>query len=231
MTEYKNPHGEFTVINNRAMLLRDVRAARHKEENNPSLLNSKAARSPSASYQRRVEAYRAFGALNGWQTMPDYYFQPEYLGRSGRGAYSQPRWADHAVYYKAPRRDGKRGLMNVAIVGQPYGFNSFIAEELAELVGRGLKVTVPPHPFASIWYPRATIFLVVTLPETKVWWLPEQEIAVPELKPDTATAEYFHENFQVFAELVGLKTGHALSASALAKNASEERRRHCDTLG
>jgi hypothetical protein len=93
--------------------------------------------------------------------------------------------------------------VNVAIVGQPYEFNSFIAEELAELVGRGFKVTMPPQPFASVWYPAATIFLVVTLPETKVRWLPEQEIAVPELIPGTAHTAHFHKNFQVFTALVG----------------------------
>jgi hypothetical protein len=207
-TANENVHGEFTVIDAGAVeptstLLREVLVARHKEENNPALLNSRAARNLNASYQRRIEANRMFGSLNGWQTMPDYYFQPEYLGRSGRGEYGRPHWVDHAVYYKARRHDGKRGLVNVAIVGQPYEFNSFIAEELAELVGRGFKVTMPPQPFASVWYPAATIFLVVTLPETNVRWLPEQEIAVPELVPGTAHTAHFHKNFQVFTDLVG----------------------------
>lgn len=44
-----------------------------------------------------------------------------------------------------------------------------------ELARRGFELHVPPDPLASIHYPGATLFVVVTLPGVVVRWLPEQD--------------------------------------------------------
>jgi hypothetical protein len=136
------------------------------------------------AYQLQQEAVQAFGALNGWRTSSSYHCTPDKLGHPHRyfdNHYCRG-WRDHPLYYKAPRSDGKRGLVNVAIVGQPYGLAPTESAELTELVINGYKLHVPPAgPCASIWYPGSTLFLVLTLPDVTVRWLPEQLTAVPEL--------------------------------------------------
>jgi hypothetical protein len=63
---------------------------------------------------------------------------------------------------RAPRTDGKRGWVN-AIVGQPYNHSDYRAE-LDALEHIGLAVHLPPDPTASIHFPGACRFIVVTLP-------------------------------------------------------------------
>jgi len=75
-------------------------------------------------------------------------------------------------------------LINSAIVGQPYGLAYGWREDLIELVGNGCTLHVPPAgAYASICFPGATLFLVLTLPGVTVQWLPEQLAAIPELAP------------------------------------------------
>jgi hypothetical protein len=175
-------------------LLRRILAARHAEASEPGRLSAAAARSINSSYQLRKLANRIFGEINGWRTDPDYYFAPEYLGRSGRGDYNQPKWADHVIYYKAPKSGGSRGLVNAAIVGQPYQMDGFVAGGLSELVASGFKVSLPINPYASIWYPGATLFVIVTVRCAEVRLLPEQEVLLPELVPPTTHIEHFRRN-------------------------------------
>jgi hypothetical protein len=59
-----------------------------------------------------------------------------------------------------------------------------VREELQALVEQGYALHIPPAGVnASIWYPSWTLFLVLTLPNITVNWLPEQQNAVPELTP------------------------------------------------
>jgi hypothetical protein len=175
-------------------LLRRILAARRAEEAEPGRLSAEGASRPTSSYQLRTLANRIFGEINGWRTEPDYYFAPEFLGRGGRGDYQQPRWADHAIYYKARKSWGGRGLVNAAIVGQPYQMDGFVAGGLSELVAAGFKVSLPINPYASFWYPGATLFVIVTVRDAEVRLLPEQEVMLPDLVPPTAHVEHFRRN-------------------------------------
>jgi hypothetical protein len=40
-------------------------------------------------------------------------------------------WADHPLYFRAPRQDGKRGWVNVALVAQPYGWGRGVQQGVA----------------------------------------------------------------------------------------------------
>jgi hypothetical protein len=132
-----------------------------------------------------IEAEHAFGTINGWRTDASYYFPPERLGRPHhQWEQNLSGWRDHSIYYKAPRHDGKRGFVNIAIVGHPYGLAPSWANDLHGLISNGYQLHVPPAgAYASIWYPGATLFLVLTLPGITVRWLPEQQNAVAELAP------------------------------------------------
>src|SRR5665213_4544005 len=124
------------------------------------------------------DATTAFADVNGWK-VSERGFTPDRIGLttpgSSRGAWYGlcSGWIDHAIYFRAPR-PGKRIGQNIAIVGQPYGHRMF-DEERKALTEFGLVVHTPPGGiYASIWYPGATLFLVVTLPGVDVKWLPEQ---------------------------------------------------------
>jgi hypothetical protein len=41
----------------------------------------------------------------------------------------------------------------------------------------GLRWHVPPMQRASFWYPGSTLFIVMTLPDVVVRWLPEQVLS------------------------------------------------------
>jgi hypothetical protein len=186
--------GELALVGSKmdpSRVLRDILAVRQMENSNPSRLEAPAAQYPTSSHQLRGLANRLFGEINGWRTDPNYYFAPEFLGQCGRGRFVQPHWADHAVYYKAPKPDGRRGLVNAAIVGQPYQMDAI---GLSELVASGLKVSLPVNPYASIWYPGVTLFVIVTLPKVEVRLLPEQEVVLPELVPPARHIEHFRRN-------------------------------------
>jgi hypothetical protein len=181
-------------------ILRDILAAvltrareSIAERNDPA--NSRQHRLAEDAAARRVsnlhaQAAHAFGKINGWRTDANYNFTPERLGRPHNSYdYRCRGWRDHALYYKAPRTDGKRGWINVAIVGQPYGLTTGTCGEIENLVSKGFILHVPPAgPRASIWYPSATLFLVLTLPSIAVRWLPEQSTPCPELTPQDRAA-------------------------------------------
>jgi hypothetical protein len=133
-----------------------------------------------ALYGRRREAARMFGALNGW-TFVDRDFEPEALVRghvrpprqTWRGRplpfpRSRSHILDHLLYF----RNGKRGRP-VALVSQPYRLDR---EELDAFTAlRGLRWHLAPRPQASIHYPGAAYFIVLTPPHVEVRWLPEQK--------------------------------------------------------
>jgi hypothetical protein len=99
-------------------------------------------------------AAKAFAALNGWRWAPNGWFMLEDLGRPHNNYDSLVYpWADHPLYFRAPRSDGKRGWVNQAIVGQPYH---------------------PPVHHASIHLPGWCYFVVVTRTPQPIKFLPEQ---------------------------------------------------------
>jgi hypothetical protein len=135
------------------------------------------------SMQLTLQAQYLFAELNGWR-FGSYCFRPRDLGKTQNSFDGRYRdWLDHDRYYKAPRRDGKRGGYNVAVVGQPYQ-HTFEINELKTLVGEGYRLWLPPAPQASFHYPGCCFFLVLTGPEIeRIEWLPEQ--TQPELREMT----------------------------------------------
>lgn len=124
------------------------------------------------------QAIELFGKLNGW-TRSERSFTPEAIGRPHTSwNYHAPGlgtgWMDHAVHYRA-RRPGWKTARNVAIVGQPYDDGHQHRQELDACAAQyGLRWHMPPLPFVSFHYPGHTLFVVMTLPEIEVRWLPEQ---------------------------------------------------------
>jgi hypothetical protein len=122
-------------------------------------------------------AAKAFAALNGWRYRPNGSFAAGQLGRGIRATcYWQRPWQDHALYFSAERR-------NVAIVGQPYQLIDGDVADFEGYISKGYALHFPPNPYASIWYPGATLFLVLTLGSVDVRWLPEQRTLIKELLP------------------------------------------------
>jgi hypothetical protein len=70
------------------------------------------------------------------------------------------------AYYRASER-------SIALVGQPYT-RAHHPEVDAIAAQYGLRWHVPPLPSASI-HPHAMLFIVMTMPDVKVVWLPEQQ--------------------------------------------------------
>jgi hypothetical protein len=66
------------------------------------------------------------------------------------------------------------GHKNIALIQEPYGTIEQHRDEL-DLVAEkfGLCWHVPPMPFASIHDPGIALFIVLTLPDVQVKWLPE----------------------------------------------------------
>jgi hypothetical protein len=129
---------------------------------------------------RQREVAAMFGALNGW-TIAERSFTADAIGRAHSnfdGRYYSHTWMDHAIYFRARRPEWKTARC-IAIVGQPYGHIDGHRRELLDacVSKLGLRWHTPPNPYASIWYPGRTLFLVMTLPDVDVAWLPEQEIS------------------------------------------------------
>jgi hypothetical protein len=120
--------GANRAVTTPGTILRDIRAAIDVQAQNARVYRGAGKYWLERADYHRVrdlqdQAANAFGKLNGWRTSPDYTFTPSQLGRwhNSYNGYARS-WGDHAIYYRAPRQDGKRGWMNVAIVGQPYGW-------------------------------------------------------------------------------------------------------------
>jgi hypothetical protein len=129
---------------------------------------------------RQREVARVFGELNGW-TLAERSFTADAIGRAHTrwtGQFYSHGWMDHAIYFRARRPDWKTARC-IAIVGQPYGDIDGHRRELLDACASklGLRWHAPPNPRASIWYPPRTLFIVMTLADVVVRWLPEQEIS------------------------------------------------------
>src|SRR5262249_6421126 len=118
----------------------------------------------------RLDAWaHAFGALNGWRGTREFALCKLCSARCHR--YCGGLFLGHGVYYRDARPRAK-----VASVNQPYvSRQEFSGSKLAATyAARGLRCHVPPNPFASVWYPGYTAFIVITKPDVEVRWLPEQ---------------------------------------------------------
>jgi RecA-family ATPase len=128
-----------------------------------------------------------FAEINGWEISPDP-FTPDVIGCEE--PYWNPkgcsRWMDHALYFRG-RLPGEERTRCIAIVGQPYASLDAHRNELDAVASDyGLWWHAPPKPHASIWSPGRTLFVVMTLPDVKVVWLPEQ---TPDLKSQAVTSK------------------------------------------
>jgi hypothetical protein len=142
-------------------------------------------RSAARILELQAQATSAFAEINGWRFSEACHFGPDKLGaaRNFWDGGVMRRWRDHGLYFRAPKPDGKRGFENVAIVGQPCDMDYGNREALEMLLDEGFALHTPPaSPHAGIWFPGATMFLVLTRPGTDVRWLPEQRTPFPELQ-------------------------------------------------
>src|SRR5262249_46622127 len=157
-TSYREPSlGEPASLNPNT-ILRDIRAT------------SRERTGPLPRYQEW--AAQKFAELNGWRWAPNGWFMLEDLGKPHNNYDSMVYpWADHPLYFRALRSDGKRGWVNAAIVGQPY--HPF-TEETDFLQGLGYGVARPPVHSASIHLPGGCYFIVVTKTPQPIRFLPEQ---------------------------------------------------------
>jgi AAA domain-containing protein len=132
--------------------------------------------SPEHSQATGQNQAQKFAELNGWEISPDP-FTPDVIGCEE--AYWNPRghsrWMDHPLYFKGCL-PGEKTARCIAIVGQPYGSLDAHRNELYAVAAKYgcLCWHVPPNPRASFWSPGKTLFVVMTLPDVEVRWLPEQ---------------------------------------------------------
>jgi len=141
------------------------------------LYSSEGRRFWDAVGEAKTTAWETFAKANGWRFASWAWRSPNWLGRgsnySSPGRYRDPderigSLFDHFKAFSASRRIA-------ALVGQPYMKAEDIPTRRALLAERGFVLHAPPDPFASIHYPGACLFLVVTLPGTVVSWLPDQD--------------------------------------------------------
>lgn len=150
----------------------------------------------------------AFGDINGWEITSDS-FTPDSIGFEDGywnfDAYWRSHgWMDDPLYFKE-----KRTGRCIAIVGQPYArsVDSHLPELNALTERHGLCWHVPPNPTASIRQPGQTLFIIVTSPDTKVNWLPEQMSIKSEPYMNAAElgglppgpAKFHFDNFEKYA--------------------------------
>jgi hypothetical protein len=157
-TSYREPSPRELASLNINTILRDIRGV------------SRERTGPLPGFQEW--AARTFAELNGWRWAPNGWFMLEDLGKPHNNYDSLVYpWADHPLYFRAPRTDGKSGWVNRAIVGQPYHPHT---EEVEHLRSLGYGVSRPPVHRASIHLPGGCYFIVVTKAPETIKFLPEQ---------------------------------------------------------
>jgi hypothetical protein len=124
------------------------------------------------SSELKESAAKMFGALNGWR-VAGTSFTAKRLGktRGDEEPHGMPSGLhDHCIYY----RSSVKPFRNAAIVTQPYGDVDREPEIFDWAAKNALALHVAPVRKASIHFPGACLFIVLTLPGTEVKWLPEQ---------------------------------------------------------
>jgi hypothetical protein len=121
-------------------------------------------------YARQHELAKQFGQINKWKLTTTHFGLDEFGRRQPRRHQTYNSF-DHPLYYR-----DCYGCF-AAIVGQPYGqLDEFRRGRLDALTSDNLTWHCPPEPYASIWFPGSTLFVVVTRTgrPSEVCWLPEQ---------------------------------------------------------
>jgi hypothetical protein len=122
--------------------------------------------------QLKDKAAKMFGALNGWK-VAGTSFTAKRLGKA-HGDHEPhgmpPGLYDHCIYY----RSSVKPFSNAAIVTQPYGDVDREPAIFDWAAKNELALHVAPVRKASIHFPGACLFIVLTLPGIDVKWLPEQ---------------------------------------------------------
>ena len=151
-------------------MLREILESHHQNH------ADKTNRSWMASVRLMQTATDKFAELNDWRQETAHPFGVPSLGhpRRVRGDYgaTNSNVFDHPLRFRRDRTDGKRGTVCFALVGQPYGM--YAPGDVRELLRAGYICNIPPDPYASIWLPGSTLFLVWTREPVTVKWLPEQ---------------------------------------------------------
>jgi hypothetical protein len=158
-------------------LIADIRA-----ENGTHAKQGHSRACPICAAQDR--AWKAFASLNGWKMVergaPSKY-AVDCIGKGFAAASSSWRRQsdydvggifDHVEWFHADRRF-------VALVTQPYPAGRPVDDYREKLESRGLAMHLPADPFASIHYPGACHFIVITKAGTAVKFLPEQMATHP----------------------------------------------------
>jgi len=152
-------------------------------------------------HQQQDEVAAMFADLNGWYLSNEAFVPFDIADDSFKldeitklNAYNlryiSYRCMDHKICFKAHRPEWETARC-IAIAAQPYGNIDRHRRELDEVAKRyGLRWHVAPNPHASIWSPGRALFIVLTLPNIKVNWLPEQQIpaASAQARKDNATS-------------------------------------------
>lgn len=121
-------------------------------------------------YEDHEELLHEFAELNNLKrTRRD--FKMSALDRGQHGGGDDPEYGiqwqggDHLSFFM---RDGKAA----AIITEPY---SHLHQALLRATSFGLVCHMPPNPFASLWFPGWTFFVVITRRDFgDVVWLPDQ---------------------------------------------------------
>jgi hypothetical protein len=184
MTEHTLQIDASTALRTYIELSRQAYLAR--ERNGPVSVIRQAENLERQHQARMVEM---FAELNGWYRVDGMNFRPKDIGHQRGRTWLEHRESffkdrddshtelvscsvfDHGLWFR--QKLGGRRWRNIAIVGQPYGEWGWELLE-QQCSHHGLKWLLAPNPKASFHYPGATLFLVVTLPEIDVQWLPEQ---------------------------------------------------------
>jgi hypothetical protein len=159
----------MTLINPRT-ILRRIKTAHEAVGKLPRLdpPDLKAAQATLESLQHK--AAHEFATLNGWQvTRRDFALEDIGQFRS-RNGFTGNTTLDHPLHFKDQRN------VCAAIVVQPYHDREEWFRELAK--DRGVACHTPPHPQASIHYPDIAFFVVLTMSDHRITWLPEQSAGV-----------------------------------------------------
>jgi hypothetical protein len=122
--------------------------------------------------QLQKKAAKQFGIINGWK-LTERGFSASHIGKAPMAwdGMTREHWFDHCLYYRS-----KETGRPAAIVTQPYNELKDYCEKLNAFVfTHKLEWHVAPKEKASIWSPGVTLFIVITMPEHKVKWLPDQE--------------------------------------------------------
>jgi hypothetical protein len=119
-------------------------------------------------------AYEAFGKLNGWGLV-NLWFPLKAIGHPERTWDRASHHFEDAV--RGTHRFYRKGHRSIALVVEPplrWRSLDELRPELDALAAQyGLRWSVPPVPSATI-EPVASLFIVMTLPDIEVVWLPEQ---------------------------------------------------------